>query len=69
MVWSGVTKFIKGVSMDNQRPIELAGLGIFGPEMTRFQKLRDPLDKGIEKKKNNLMDLVKPMRFLISEEF
>lgn len=69
MVWSGATKFIKGVSMDNQRPIELPGLGIFGPEMTKFQKLRDPLNKGIELKRNNLVDMVKPMRFMLNDDF
>ena len=69
MVWSGVTKLVKGLSMENQRPIEVGGLGIFGPEMSKFQKLRDPLNKGIEQKKSNPFDLLKPTRFLACEDF
>ena len=69
MVWSGVTKLIRGLSLENQRPVELAGLGIFGPEMTKFSKLRDPLNKGIEKKAINPFDLVKPTRFMACEDF
>ena len=70
MVWSGVTKFVRGIAMENQRPVEVPGLGIFGPITNRFDKLYNPMDKSLSKRKStNHADLIRPMRFLVNEDF
>jgi len=71
MVWSGVTKLIRNISLNNQKAVELPGLGIFGPFVTKFQRLRDPLDKGdAGNQKPRPEDLgIKPIRFLVNDEF
>jgi len=42
---------------------------VFGPFVTKFQRLRDPMDKG-DTKKPRPEDLgIKPIRFLVNDEF
>jgi hypothetical protein len=36
MVWSGLTKLIRNIALNNGKPVELNGLGIFGPFVTKF---------------------------------
>jgi len=68
MVWSGVTKLIRNISLNSGKPIEVPGLGVFGPQVTKFSRLRDPLNKGDTKPRAEDLG-IKPIRFLVSDEF
>jgi len=67
MVWSGMTRLIRAMVVQNGKPFEIQGLGTFGPLVDKFRKYRDPLDKGEEKV--NEGPSLRPIRFLAHDDF
>jgi len=69
MVWSGITKLIRSVALDNGRCIEVPGLGIFGPKVDKFRTgVRDPLEKGPLTMSKDLTKIGE-MVFLANDDF